>query len=68
VRATQPKRNREFWKKKFSENEARDRRVISELKERGFDVVVLWECEVGSDALVAERLARLETSVRRKHV
>jgi DNA mismatch endonuclease (patch repair protein) len=44
-RASTPSNNREFWRAKFAENEARDRRVTEELKARGFSVHVIWECE-----------------------
>lgn len=41
-----PKSNLEFWEKKFSENMERDRRKIRELRRSGWQVVVIWECEV----------------------
>lgn len=45
-RATLPKRNRSFWKRKFAENRRRDRSVARRLSERGFHVVTIWECRV----------------------
>lgn len=44
--ATIPKRNRKFWELKFAANRARDRRVVNELRARGFDVAVVWSCEL----------------------
>lgn len=41
-----PKHNTEFWKEKFRKNTERDARKIAELKELGWQVVVVWECEV----------------------
>ena len=32
------------WKKKFSDNQQRDKRVESQLKEEGWRVAVIWEC------------------------
>ncbi|WP_375568022.1 very short patch repair endonuclease [Ahrensia marina] len=40
-----PKSNTDFWNKKFESNVARDRRVREELKQMGWRVMVIWECE-----------------------
>jgi DNA mismatch endonuclease, patch repair protein len=45
-RTTTPKRNRSFWVAKFDANGARDRRVISALREMRFRTLIIWECEV----------------------
>lgn len=44
--ATMPKTNRDFWEKKLSGNTARDNRACLLLKDLGFSVIVVWECEV----------------------
>ena len=44
--ATTPSTNTEFWQKKFAENVARDKRTEQELKALGWNVFVVWECEV----------------------
>ena len=49
-RTTTPRRNRAFWVAKFEANIARDARVQSELRDLGYRVVVLWECEVEREA------------------
>ena len=41
-----PKSNTEFWTKKFAENVERDRRVARDLAEKGWRVLVVWECEL----------------------
>lgn len=38
-----PGGNRDFWKKKFAANLARDRRVNRELRKLGWSVVRIWE-------------------------
>jgi DNA mismatch endonuclease (patch repair protein) len=45
-RATVPKRNRAFWRAKFEANQARDRRVLRDLRAIGIRPVVVWECEI----------------------
>jgi DNA mismatch endonuclease, patch repair protein len=44
-----PKSNREFWKKKFRRNRARDRRKTRALKSEGWKVFEFWECEIASE-------------------
>ena len=44
--AATPSSNTDFWQKKFSENIARDNRTEQELKALGWNVIVVWECEV----------------------
>ena len=58
--AYNPKSRVEFWEKKFADNVARDERNEIRLKEAGWKVVVVWECEIRSgeaEALLKERLA-----------
>ena len=35
-----------FWTQKFAENMERDRRTERQLAERGWRVMVVWECEL----------------------
>jgi len=41
-----PKSNTEFWLSKINRNTERDEEKISQLKEMGWNVVVIWECEL----------------------
>lgn len=41
-----PKSNIDFWKKKISSNIKRDLQNIKLLKEMGWNVIVIWECEI----------------------
>ena len=41
-----PKSNQLFWKNKIEANIARDARVIAELKKQGWNIYVVWECEL----------------------
>lgn len=56
-RATTPKSNRAFWLAKFKRNQERDRRVEMELRARGYEVIVVWEC----GAIELEELVRRES-------
>ena len=44
--ATMPKTNTEFWQQKFDRNVARDRKHYAELESAGWNVIVIWGCEV----------------------
>ncbi|TVQ30812.1 MAG: DNA mismatch endonuclease Vsr [Phycisphaeraceae bacterium] len=52
-----PGSNVAFWKKKFNENVARDRRVSRELQRMGWKVIIVWECQCRDPDKLAERLA-----------
>ncbi|MEQ1768471.1 MAG: DNA mismatch endonuclease Vsr [Devosia sp.] len=59
--ATTPKSNTDFWLRKFGRNVERDQEHSTELQRLGWNVMVVWECEVRSPSLAgmaAERLAK----------
>lgn len=59
---TTPASNTAFWMSKFSANVARDRAAAERLELSGWQVLVVWECELrpGSlDATVSGVVARL---------
>lgn len=47
-KGTIPKHNREFWIEKFAVNRKRDAAKIRALRNRGYRVQLVWECETGS--------------------
>lgn len=51
-----PTRNHSFWKKKLKRNVERDRRKLTDLDELGFEVLVLWECELKDPDTLRRRL------------
>lgn len=44
--ATIPKTRTEFWKAKFERNVFNDNKNKEELEKRGYQVLVLWECDI----------------------
>ena len=44
-----PKAHRSFWARKFRRNMERDRRTGAALRQQGYRVLVLWECELERD-------------------
>lgn len=57
-RTTTPKRNHAFWVAKFTANQHRDARKLEELIALGFDVLVVWECELAQPTRLRARLRR----------
>lgn len=60
IYAYTPKSNRAFWTAKLRRNVERDRETISRLRNMGWRVNVIWECEVANK----RKLDRLLTWVR----
>lgn len=56
TKAYTPKSRIGFWTKKFEENIARDARNQSELRARGWNVLIIWECETSETKMLANRL------------
>jgi DNA mismatch endonuclease (patch repair protein) len=48
-----PSTNEEFWREKFERNVERDRENRHALEEDGWQVLVVWECELNEDAVDA---------------
>ncbi|MGN8095763.1 very short patch repair endonuclease [Methylobacterium sp. 22177] len=53
-----PKSRTEFWQRKFDSNVARDARNHQALRDGGWQVLTIWECETANDKLLRERIAR----------
>lgn len=51
-----PKSRQEFWLPKFDANVARDARVQLELANKGWGVLVVWECELRDLASLRDRI------------
>ena len=55
--ATSPKTRVQYWENKFEGNVVRDRRNESALRDLGWRVLVVWECETKNQEAVAARIA-----------
>lgn len=55
-KATVPKSNRRFWLNKFRENKRRDARSVRLLRQGGYRVIVIWECQ---EPRVRSKLAKI---------
>ena len=57
--ATNPSTNADFWQKKFAANVARDYRTEQELKSQGWNVIVIWECEISNNLCMNMLLSKI---------
>lgn len=48
----------DYWGPKLEANRARDARNVAELKSQGWDVLVVWQCELADAAKLSARLGR----------
>lgn len=55
-RAKRPTKNIETWRVKIEANRIRDAKNVVALRELGWDVLIVWECEVRDQARLASRL------------
>ena len=51
-----PKSNKEYWLPKLERNVVRDAKHYEQLRALGWDVLVVWECEVRADSDLLERM------------
>jgi len=47
-KATLPATNTEFWREKISRNIIRDKGNIQKLREMGYKVITVWQCELNA--------------------
>ncbi len=54
--AREPKTNTEYWRQKITGNMARDKEHKKKLKKAGWDVLVVWECQLKDEKRLVETL------------
>ena len=58
-RGALPETNHEFWQEKIEKNQERDNHNIWELKEKGWNVIIIWQCEIKNKKMRESRLNSL---------
>lgn len=58
-----PTSNKEFWKSKIEANMQRDKCNIESLVTLGWNVIVIWQCEIKNIKLREERFVRLSAEI-----
>jgi len=59
---TIPATRRSFWEDKFQRNVERDQKNIKALKQRGWKVFVVWECQLADEERVVDLLEEFLSS------
>ena len=54
-----PETRKEFWKNKINGNIERDKKNILELKKQGWNVIVIWQCELKNKTIKEKTLNEL---------
>jgi len=60
---TIPQTNTEFWTKKISRNQERDQEIWRHLNAMGWNVIIIWECELTKRCL-SETLSRVSDELQ----
>ncbi|MQX26760.1 DNA mismatch endonuclease Vsr [Alistipes sp. dk3620] len=66
-RGALPKTNYEFWQEKIGKNIERDVRHISELQVSGWNVIIVWQCEIQNKEDRNTRLNKLIEEIHQAH-
>ena len=61
--ASKPKTNTAFWEEKLQKNAARDQSEYALLARMGWDIIVVWECELATKEKAQTRLEQLEREI-----
>ncbi|MHB1141422.1 MAG: very short patch repair endonuclease [Sulfuricaulis sp.] len=57
-RARLPTKNADAWSSKIVTNQARDRRVVTQLARLGWKSLIVWECAISNNKKLEAKLAR----------
>jgi DNA mismatch endonuclease (patch repair protein) len=59
-----PKTRIELWTSKLDGNKVRDERVQEQLEKLGWEIMVVWECEIDKSDILEEKLLKYLTATR----
>lgn len=58
-KATLPKTNYNFWKNKIEGNIQRDKRNYEQLKKLGWNIIIIWQCELNNREKIEKNIDKL---------
>ena len=59
-----PDTRRTFWEKKIGDNVTRDQLQVSELRKKGWQVLLIWECELRDSRIQEKAVEKLITKLK----
>ena len=57
-RSTRPKTNSEYWERKIDKNINRDKQHVKTLREMGWSILIIWECETKDGNKLIDKLKK----------
>lgn len=58
-----PKTNTEFWRNKLERNQAHDDIIYNQLKNMGWNIIVIWQCEI-KNGLFEQRMEHIVNDLK----
>lgn len=58
-----PKTNIDFWKDKIEKNKINDENSISKIEEMGYNVIVIWQCQLSNKKKRSDTLSQLKQNI-----
>lgn len=59
-----PETRKNFWKEKINDNIKRDKRNKLELEQQGWNVFIIWQCELKNQRIKEIRLTKMITELK----
>lgn len=66
--AAVPKSNQEYWLPKLKRNIDRDIEIHKKLTDDGWNIIIVWECEIKNKSRREERLRSLAEEIKAKEI
>lgn len=60
-----PSTNTPFWQAKLTKNTDRDERNVKALTDIGWDVIVVWECELKNELKISQKIKQITSRLKR---
>lgn len=51
-----PKSNLDYWRPKLENNVSRDQTNINQLKQIGWEILIIWECEISNTSTLKSKI------------
>lgn len=61
-----PASNTKFWKEKIEKNIERDNKEICELKSLGWNIEIIWQCELKNKELFSKTLGKVTRNLQKR--
>jgi DNA mismatch endonuclease (patch repair protein) len=58
-----PESRKDFWKKKIESNRMRDEKSKKQLKDRGWKVIIIWQCQIRNNKLIKTKLRHIADQI-----